>query len=305
MIEISDFQMVETIALTGSLTRAAEQLFVSQPTLSKRLARLERQLDATLFHRSSTGLTPTPIARYLIDSVQPLKAQVASIERQVERLLSYEHGELRIGVGPIIEQVLLPEVLIALRSRTGNVRFSVLTERASVLMEQLQAGALDVIAGPFDSSQAQLQEQGITSIDLIHETTINVARADHPVFSDPEADFLTYAYASPPLQGAMRTTTPGGLERPRLSADNYTLLKRVALDTDYICGGPRAVFAEELASGLMREVPDSPSARWRSACLFRTEALETPLVRAFVEVIVECRDRYLAEQTDLPGNGTI
>ena len=103
----------------------------------------------------------------------------------------------------------------------------------------------------------------------------------------------------------MQTSTPGGLKRPRLSADNYTLLKRVALETDYICGGPRAIFADELASGRMREVPDSPSARWRSACLFRTEALETPLVRAFVEVIVECRDHYLAEQADLPGHGTI
>ncbi len=293
MIDISEFTMVETICATGSLTRAADALFLSQPTLSKRLARLEKRLGAKLFHRAPSGLKPTVIAKYLVESAHPLKAKISSIERQVERMLAHDQGEIRVGVGPIIEQVLLPPVLIQLTNRTGNVRFSVLTERAAVLLEQLIAGRLDVIAGPFDAGSAELADAGITSINLIQEKTINVARADHPVFDTKNPDFAKYAYAAPPLQGTMKSSVPSGLDRRRLSSDNYTLLKKVAMKTDYICGGPKEIFRSELAAGTMREVPDTPSTQWRSACLFKSEALDTPLVRLFVDTLISCRDEYL------------
>lgn len=294
MIDISEFTMVETICATGSLTKASEALFVSQPTLSKRLARLEEQLGAKLFHRASNGLKPTLIAKYLVESAEPVKARVSSIERQIERILAHDQGEVRIGVGPIIEQVLLPPVLIKLTNNTGNVRFSVLTERAMVLIEKLKSGELDVIAGPFAMSTEELEESGLTSIKLIHEQTINVARAEHPIFNTKNPNFVEYAYASPPLQGTMQSEVRSGLERRRLSADNYTLVKKVALETDYICGGPKEIFRTELESGAMREVPNSPSLEWRSSCLFKSEALETPLVRLFVDTLLECRDDYLA-----------
>lgn len=293
MIDISELHMVETISATGSLTKASDALFVSQPTLSKRLAKLENQLGAKLFHRAPSGLKPTHVANYLIASATQIKASVSGIERQVERILAHDQGEVRIGVGPIIEQVLLPAVLIALSKKSGDVRFSVLTERASVLVERLKSGALDVIAGPFDTEDDTLEEHGIASIELIKERTINVARSDHPIFTIKEPDFLDYPYASPPLQGTMKSAVRSGTERRRLSSDNYTLLKKVALETDYLCGGPREIFRTELDAGTMREVPDSPYIEWRSACLFKSEALETPLVKLFVDTLILCRDEYL------------
>lgn len=215
MVDISDFKMVETICRTGSLTKAAGALFVSQPTLSKRLARLEDELGAKLFHRAPSGLSPTSIANYLVDSASPVKARVASIERQVERILAHDQGEVRIGVGPIIEQVLLPDVLIQMTQRTGNVRCSVLTERASVLMEQLKVGTLDVIAGPFGAGDSNLEEEGIASIDLIWERTVNVARADHPIFATKKPNFLEYAYAAPPFAGHNRLSHTEGSRTPK------------------------------------------------------------------------------------------
>ena len=92
MLDITDLRMVETITQTGSLTRAAEDLHVSQPTLSKRLSRLESQLGAKLFHRAPHGLAPTQIAHYLVEQSQPLKANITSIERQVERIVNHDQG---------------------------------------------------------------------------------------------------------------------------------------------------------------------------------------------------------------------
>ena len=217
-------------------------------------------------------------------------------------------------MGPIIEQVLLPDVLVKLAQQTGAVRVNVLTEHADVLIAQLRTGELDVIAGPFgveimnDVVDGTLAQEGIQSIELIHESTINVARSDHPIFSSQNPDISDYGYASPALQGSMQTDrtakTPAtnrpltSTKRARLLADNYTLLKSVALKTDYICGGPRQVFAEELRQGTVREVTPSASLQWRSACLVKAEALETPLVSLFIDTLKACRDEYLLKHGD-------
>lgn len=294
MLDVSDLHMVETICAAGSLTRAADALHISQPTLSKRLARLEQQLNTRLFHRGPTGLKPTLIASYLIESSTQIKASVASVERQVERLLAHDKGDLRIGVGPIIEQVLLPRVLIDFAQQTGDVRLSVVTDRADLLFAQLIQGRLDVIAGPFNPNDPAYVEHGVDSIELVKEKTINVARSAHPIFNDPDAsDFLSYPYASPPRQGTMLTERFAH-DRPRISADNYTLLKMLMLETDYICGGPREIFRAELSSGKLREIENTPSIEWQSACLFKSESIDTPLVNLFVETIKMHRDNYLA-----------
>ncbi len=297
LLDVSDLHMVETICTTGSLTKAAETLNVSQPTLSKRLARLEHQLKAKLFQRGPTGLTPTLIANYLIESSTHIKASVASVERQVERILEHDKGDLRVGVGPIIEQVLFPPVLIEFAKQTGSVRVYVFTDRADVLLNQLREGSLDVIAGPYNAADPTYEDEGILAIELIREETINVARPGHPIFEgQANEEFLNYPYAAPPRQGVMSKEPRFMKERPRVSADNYALLKRLVLETDYICGGPREIFREELRSGAMIEIPDTPSLEWQSACLMKSEALDTPLVRLFTDILVMQRDKYLDER---------
>lgn len=296
MLDVSDLHMVQTISETGSLTKAAEVLHVSQPTLSKRLNRLEQQLGARLFERNPTGLKPTLIANYLIDSTAQIKASMASVERQVERILDHDTGNLRVGVGPIIEQVLLPGVLTQFAQRTGSVRLSVVTDRADVLLEQLKSGQLDVIAGPYNAADPDHQEAGLHTIDLIQEETINVVRADHPIFKDVSPDFFAYPYASPPIQGTMvGVKRPARQERARVFADNYTLLKTLVRASDYICGGPSYIFRNEIQDGSLKILKDSPTTGWQSACLMKTESLNTPLVNLFVEILTEQRDKYLSD----------
>ena len=72
-----------------------------------------------------------------------------AIERQIRRMADLEAGHLRVGVGPIIEQVLLPEVLSNFLNLTGGVQITVVTEDARNLIEQFTSSGLDVIVGPF------------------------------------------------------------------------------------------------------------------------------------------------------------
>lgn len=289
-METADIKLIRTIAEQGSLTRAAESLHVSQPTLSKKLARLESQLNTRLFHRSPTGVVATEIARYIVESSHSIQAQIMRIERHVEQLSELATGEIRLGVGPIIEQVLLPELVLRFVELTGNVRFSIFTDHAEKLLARLHSADLDVIAGPFRATE----HPDLAGFPLIEDSFTTVARAGHPIFSDKnEADIKSFATASPVPEGAV---TGGAVVQPaspkEIVCDNYPLLKHLTLNSDCLCRAPLYVFREELESGTLREVKSHSPLIWESACLVRPESVETPLVKLILSLFAEGSQRY-------------
>ena len=97
-MDIRDIELIEAVHRTGSLSKACGELSISQPTLSKRLARLERNLGAELFFRYSTGLVATPVADYVLAQSHQARSQLRDIKRHVELMTSLDSGELRLGV---------------------------------------------------------------------------------------------------------------------------------------------------------------------------------------------------------------
>ena len=134
-MDVSEIQLIKTVARLGSLSEASKVLSQSQPTLSRKLSRLEDTLKTKLFHRSPKGLSPTKIADYIIGAAKPLDGHLRSIARYVELATQFEVGHLNIGVGPIIEQIFLPEVLKQFVASTGDVHISIVTEDDSTLLK--------------------------------------------------------------------------------------------------------------------------------------------------------------------------
>jgi DNA-binding transcriptional LysR family regulator len=287
-METSDITLIRTIFEQGSLTQAAERLHISQPTLSKKLARLEMQLQTKLFHRSPTGVIATEVTQYIIESSEPIQGLIKRIDRHVEQLTQHETGTMRLGVGPIIEQVLLPEVLIRFVEVTGNVRLSIITDQADALLSGLANADLDVIAGPFHPDE----QANLVGYPLIQDQLVTVARAGHPIFTtQPPADIESFPFASPAPQGTVlgRVSRRG---RKLIVSENFPLLKNLTLNSDCLCAGPWHVFHDELESGALREVKQQPLT-WTSACLVRPESAEMPLVKLLVNLMVEVSKTYV------------
>ena len=79
MIDISDIHLVQVVSEVGSMTKAAEQLHISQPTLSKRISRLEQKLKMALFYRDTGGMVPTEAAKLLTQKSHKLTSQLAQL----------------------------------------------------------------------------------------------------------------------------------------------------------------------------------------------------------------------------------
>ncbi len=285
-MDVKDIELIDAVCETGSLSRACIRLNVSQPTLSKKLARLEHVLGAELFHRYPKGLVPTEVARYILTRAEPLRAQIAEIERHVELMTQLDKGHLNLGVGPIIEQVMLPGVLRTFVETTGDIELSIVTEDEETLLAMFSASELDVIVGPFHTEE-QRNDHTI-AIPMIKDTIIAVAREDHPLFdvSPLELDALVeYSWVAPRAQGTVQQVgNHPVLNRMKILSDNYDILKKLTRFSDVICAGPRAVFKTELEDELLREVDMPLEITWESALLVKPETYATPLAKHLVSI---------------------
>mgnify|MGYP001796383402 CR=1 FL=1 len=293
-MDIQDLELIKAVDEEGSISRACQRLNISQPTLSKKLARLEQVLGVQLFERYSKGLVATATARYILRKATPLREQINEIERHIELINQLNVGELRLGVGPIIEQLMLPDVLKAFAESTGDVRMSIVTESEETLLRMLCGSELDVVVGPFQA-QDQNSEQ-ILALPMIEDDIIAVVRPEHSLLKRKSyrlTDLVEYSWVAPKAQGTVQQPNDHPVfSKMKISSDNYSVLKQLAKNTDVICAGPSAVFRRELADKSLVEVPVSLAVTWASALLVRPETYATPLGKHLVSLFSSVRDGY-------------
>ena len=282
-MDIRDIELIEAVHKTGSLSKACVELSISQPTLSKRLARLESTLGAELFFRYSTGLVATPVAEYVLAESHRARSQMRDIKRHVELMTSLDAGELRLGVGPIVEQLMLPQVLSRFLETTGEVSVSIVAEDDQTLLKLFADAELDIIVGPFSASEQSTDH--IRGFEMVSDHIVAVVRASHPLCGEPitESALTQYPLISPKAQGTVRgQNIPAGFNNLKIVSDNYDSLRSLTLSSDAICMGPRAVFAAQVQSGDLVELPLPLSIEWKSALLVKRETYTTPLARHMV-----------------------
>lgn len=293
MLQTSEIQAVAAVAREGSINKAAGVLNTTQPTLSKLLLRLEDRLGGKLFHRSERGMTPTEIGSFLISSSQGVVAELAKIERQVSMMTGTGGGHLRIGVGPIVEELFLVPVLAAFYPLFDGISIEVRTEPADRLLELVQKGEIDLVAGPFekDAGEGRLTVTPVTEDEIVY-----VARPDHPLAGQAGplelAELASHPFITPDTpesivrQVRQKRHAKAQRRAGRIKCENYATAKALAQRADFIVSAPKALFERELHLGTLVQLNIKPSLIWRCACLARPETLYSRPVQNMVELFV-------------------
>ena len=126
MSTLSDWSLVRSflaVARTGSLSAAARRLALTQPTVGRHVAEMERHLGATLFTRSPGGLVPTEAARALVAHAEAMENAMAALERAAGAGGDREapRGTVRITTSPAMGVEVLPEILAGLRASQPGI----------------------------------------------------------------------------------------------------------------------------------------------------------------------------------------
>jgi len=125
------------VAESGSLSKAAQALALSQPTLSRQIQNLELTCGVPLFHRSPRGLQLTEQASELLESARAMENAADSFSRQVSGMDDALEGDVRISVSEIVGVYYLPDAIVEFQKHHPGVNFElVLSNQASSLSKR-------------------------------------------------------------------------------------------------------------------------------------------------------------------------
>lgn len=143
------------VAREENITRAAELLHVTQPTLSRQLMQLEQELGTKLFHRGQHSITLTDDGMLLKQRAQELIILADKTEREFSRTEGVLTGELSIGSGETLSMHTLAQWISSFRDKYPLVQYDIYSATADEIKDRIEKGILDMglLVGPADISR--------------------------------------------------------------------------------------------------------------------------------------------------------
>ena len=148
---LTEFRYIVAVARERHFGRAAEACFVSQPTLSVSIKKLEEELDVKIFERGSNDVSVTPLGEEIVRQAQAVIEQAAGIKETAKRGKDPLAGPLRLGVIYTIGPYLLPDLVKQAIKLFPQMPLMLQENFTAKLLDMLRTGELDaaILAEPF------------------------------------------------------------------------------------------------------------------------------------------------------------
>ena len=155
---LTELKYIVAVAREKHFGKAAEACFVSQPTLSVAIKKLEEELEVKLFERNASEVTVTPLGEEIIRQAQTVLEQAAAIREIAKRGKDPLAGPLRLGVIYTIGPYLLPDLVRQVIKRTPQMPLMLQENLTAKLLDQLRVGEIDcaILAEPFPDTNLAL-----------------------------------------------------------------------------------------------------------------------------------------------------
>lgn len=173
-MNINKLRIFHEVFVTGSITKAAERSYVSQPAASKMLSNFEAEIGYKLFERNNGKLIPTDEAHYLYEEVYSLIRSVNHLEDSIKGAKHNKAGRLQICsiLGPSYQ--FLPELIARYTAKNPNVKVSLHLSGCTAIRQGVATGQYQI--GLVDKAESSLRHDSV-SMDL---TCYCAIPADHP-----------------------------------------------------------------------------------------------------------------------------
>ncbi|WP_448255038.1 LysR substrate-binding domain-containing protein [Ottowia oryzae] len=173
---LTELKYIVAVAREKHFGKAAEACFVSQPTLSVAVKKLEEELDIKLFERSAGEVTVTPLGEQIVRQAQSVLEQAAEIKEIAQRGKDPLGGPLRLGVIYTVGPYLLPDLVRQIIERTPQMPLMLQENFTVRLLEMLRTGEIDcaILAEPFPDT-------GLAIAPLYDEPFVAALPKSHPL----------------------------------------------------------------------------------------------------------------------------
>lgn len=175
-MELSHLKAFYHVAAAGSFSAAAEELFISQPALSRQVAALEKELGLQLFSRRGRGVALTDAGRRLFLIAEKMMNLFSEAHKEMRDLKNLETGELSLGASTTIANYILPAILAAYQKRNPAVTVNLNVGNSTQIVQSVVEHKLDLglIAG-------SIEVPGLFLVQFAEDELALVAPPDHPL----------------------------------------------------------------------------------------------------------------------------
>ena len=144
-IDFELYRIFYVVAKNGNITRASEELLISQPAISKSIKNLEEQLGGQLFVRSKRGVVLTEEGKAFYNYIKQVIEYISSAENKFSELINLETGCIKIGVSATLTKEFLLPYLKNFHSLYPHVDIQIDTNLSPVLIHKLKNGLIDIV----------------------------------------------------------------------------------------------------------------------------------------------------------------
>ena len=140
---ITQLHYVLAVAEYQNFTKAAQKVFVTQPTLSMQIQKLEEELDVQIFDRTKKPIELTEVGRKIVTQARNIVNESDRIQDIVHQQKGFIGGEFKLGIIPTIMPTLLPMFLTNFIKKYPKVKLKIEELNTEAIIERLQDGHLD------------------------------------------------------------------------------------------------------------------------------------------------------------------
>ncbi|WP_411833798.1 LysR family transcriptional regulator [Pseudoxanthomonas mexicana] len=294
----------QTVRL-GSVSRAAEALYVSQPAISLQLQALERELGVRLFERSGRRLAPSREGQLLFELAQPLVEGIDGLEASFrDRLGGLDAGELNIAANSSTILYLLPRIVEHFRAQHPDVRLTLHNAITADGTDLLRSDAVDLAVGSMTDVPADLSYAPIYRFE-----PLLITPPDHPLAKKTPLrleDISPYGLILPPKRQITYRLVDLVFQQHRVP---YTVALEVGgweVIKQYVAMGMGISIVSSicLGEGDRERLSARPLAQWFPArsygVVVRKGKFLSPQARAFIELIQP--DLFVRREYDESGH---
>ena len=290
------------VARHGNYARAAEALGLAQPTLTRSIQALEREVGAKLLDRGRAGATPTALGLELLARAEALLRQVAETEQDMERLTGKAAGHVRIGAGAYAADISVGSAASRLSRRHPGITLDICIHDWTELVPRLLDGRLDLAVA---EASAAVDDDRLVVEPLPRHRGVLFCRAGHPLLERGRAlsvdDLARYPFASTSLpqrlEQALGTDQPQPNFAVRHRVDTFELIRRIVLGSDAVSGAVPAQIEDDLAAGRVVVLPlDLPGLHSAYGIIRLARRTPSPAAEAFAEELRQVEAEIAAEE---------
>lgn len=184
-IDLELYRLFYVVAKNGNMTKASEELHISQPAISQSIKKLESQLDGTLFLRSRKGMELTSEGKMFYDYIKGALELIENAENEFSSFKDLSVGEIKIGASTTLTKIVLMDAIKEFHKNHPSIEIKITNDLTSNLILDLLKGKLDfVIYNEGDTKEKDVETKTIKKLKHGFLYNPNFFKDDIKTFED-------------------------------------------------------------------------------------------------------------------------